>query len=66
MRALRQGNVPVFVPLLRLTVRAANLKPRAYTYVIGAKPLERGARPNPFRLDEGPRSYGQLTTRALA
>lgn len=66
VRALRQGNVPVFVPLLRLTVRAANLAPRAYTYVIGSKNLQKGARPNPFRLDEPPRSYAQLTTRAVA
>ncbi len=66
VRALRQGNVPVFVPLLRLTVRAANIEPRAYTYVIGSKPAQTGARPSPFRLDEPPRSYAQLTTRAIA
>ena len=66
VRALRQGNVPVFVPLLRLTVRAADMEPRAFTYVIGSKPVEKGARPNPFRLDEPPRSYAQLTTRAVA
>lgn len=66
VRALRQGSVPVFVPLMRLTVRAANMKPRAYTFVIGTRTEEKGARPNPFRLDEPPRSYAQLTTRALA
>lgn len=66
VRALRQGSVPVFVPLLRLIVRAENMKPRAYTYVIGMQAADKGARPNPFRLDEPPRSYAQLTTRALA
>ena len=66
IRALRQGSVPVFVPLLRLTVRAQNMQPKAYTYVIGTRAAEKGSRPNPFRLDEPPRSYAQLTTRALA
>lgn len=65
VRALRQGSVPVFVPLLRLTARAENIQPRAFTYVIGSAE-EKGVRPNPFRLDEGPRSYAQLSTRALA
>lgn len=66
VRAIRQGSVPVFVPLLRLTVRAANLEPRGFTYVIGTRNPQKGSRPSPFRLDEPPRSYGQLTTRALA
>ena len=66
VRAIRQGSVPVFVPLLRLTVRAANLEPQAHTYVIGTRNAQKGARPNPFRLDEPPRTYAQLTTRALA
>ena len=66
VRALHQGNVPVFVPLLRLAVRAAELEPRAYTYVIGTRASGKGARPTPFRLDEGPRNYAQLSTRALA
>ena len=66
VRALRQGSVPVFVPLLRLTVRAENIDPRAYTFVIGNRGADKNARPNPFRLDEPPRSYAQLTTRAVA
>mgnify|MGYP003143487897 CR=1 FL=1 len=66
VRALQQGQVPVFVPLMRLTVRAADLEPSAHTFVIGTKPASGGARPAPFRLDEGPRTYSQLTTRALA
>jgi len=47
-------------------VRAADIEPRAHTYVIGSKPIQKDARPNPFRLDEPPRSYAQLTTRAVA
>jgi len=66
VRPLRQGNVPIFVPLLRLTVRAADMEPRAHTYVIGSRPVQKDARPHPFRLDEPPRSYAQLTTRAVA
>ena len=66
VRALQQGQVPVFVPLMRLTVQAAEQKPSAYTFVIGTKPAGTAARPAPFRLDEGPRTYSQLTTRALA
>ncbi|MBY8337373.1 hypothetical protein KYN89_09945 [Alteriqipengyuania sp. NZ-12B] len=66
VRALQQGQVPVFVPLMRLTVRTAEQKPSAHTFVIGNKPAGSAARPAPFRLDEGPRTYSQLTTRALA
>ena len=66
VRALQQGQVPVFVPLMRLIVQAADLKPSAHTFVIGSKPAGTAARPAPFRLDEGPRTYSQLTTRALA
>ena len=50
----------MFVPLLRMTVRAANMEPRAYTYVIGTRPADKGARPNPFRLDEPPLLHTQL------
>ncbi|GAB5348019.1 hypothetical protein [Alteriqipengyuania sp. 357] len=66
VRPLRQGDVPVFVPLLRLTMRAANMDPRAFTYVIGTKSTQKSSRPSPFRLDGPPRSYDQLTTRAVA
>lgn len=66
VRALLQGQVPVFVPLLRLTVRAADMEPRAFTYVIGTRSTQKGARPTPFRLDGPPRSYDKLTTRAVA
>ena len=66
VRALQQGQVPVFVPLMRLTVHIAEQKPSAHTFVIGSKPAGSAARPAPFRLDEGPRTYSQLTTRALA
>jgi len=65
VRALRQGNVPIFVPLLRMTARANEVEPRAYTYVIGTQSAQQNERASPFRLDEPPRSYTPLTTRPI-
>lgn len=62
--AIWQGNVGLLVPLLRVRARADGAAPVAATLVIGR--AEGGsARPQPFRLDEPPRSYAPLAQRTL-
>jgi hypothetical protein len=62
--AIWQGRVGLLVPLLRVRATAAGAKPIATTLVIGRR--EGGAaRPQPFRLDEPPRSYAPLAQRTL-
>lgn len=62
--AIRQGSVGVLVPLLRVRATAANAAPVAATLVVGqgASPA---ARPQPFPLDDPPRSYAPLAQRLL-
>ena len=62
--AIWQGRVGLLVPLLRVRATAAEAEPIATTLVIGRR--ESGAaRPQPFRLDEPPRSYAPLAQRVL-
>lgn len=62
--AIWQGRVGLLVPLLRVRATAAGAEPIATTLVIGQR---EGAatRPQPFRLDEPPRSYAPLAQRVL-
>lgn len=62
--AIRQGRVGLLVPLLRVRATAAEAAPVATTLVIGRAEGSR-ARPQPFRLDEPPRSYAPLAQRVL-
>lgn len=62
--AIRQGRVGLLVPLLRVRATAAGTAPVATTLVIG-RAEGSAARPQPFRLDEPPRSYAPLAQRVL-
>jgi hypothetical protein len=62
--AVWQGRAALLIPLLRVRATAAGAKPAAATLVIG-RAEGQGARPQPFRLDEPPRSYAPLAQRVL-
>ena len=62
--AVWQGRVGLLVPLLRVRAMAAGVVPVAITLVIG-RAEGSTARPQPFRLDEPPRSYAPLAQRVL-
>jgi hypothetical protein len=62
--AIWQGRVGLLVPLLRVRATAAGAEPVATTLVIGRREGA-AARPQPFRLDEPPRSYAPLAQRVL-
>ena len=62
--AIWQGRVSLLVPLLRLRATAGGAVPVATTLVIG-RSEGAAARPQPFRLDEPPRSYAPLAQRVL-
>ncbi len=64
VRAIRQGNAALFVPLLRLRVDGASAEPLVKTFVVGAG-IPGGGRVMPFRFDEGPRSWEPIAARAL-
>ena len=64
MRAIRQNNAALFVPLLRLRVDGATAEPLVKTFVVGLG-VPGGGRVMPFRIDEGPRSYEPISARAL-
>ena len=62
--AVWQGRVGLLVPLLRVRATAVEATPVATTLVIG-RSQGQAARPQPFRLDEPPRSYAPLAQRVL-
>ncbi|WP_460103048.1 hypothetical protein [Qipengyuania sp. 483] len=64
VRAIRQNNAALFVPLLRLRVDRATAEPLVKTFVVGLG-VPGGGRVMPFRIDEGPRSYEPISARAL-
>ena len=61
---IRQGPIGLLVPLLRVRATAGGALPIATTLVIGRSEGQ-AARPQPFRLDEPPRSYAPLAQRVL-
>lgn len=64
---LRRGNAVMFVPLLRLRIDGEGMEEMVLqTLVIGQKPAGPGAGLRPFRLDLGPRIYGEIGHRLLA
>lgn len=62
--AIWQGQAALLVPLLRVRATAEGAVPVATTLVIGRSEGQ-AARPQPFRLDEPPRSYAPLAQRVL-
>lgn len=64
---LRRGSAVMFVPLLRLRIDGEGMEEMVLqTLVIGQKPAGPGAGLRPFRLDLGPRIYGEIGHRLLA
>lgn len=65
---IRHGTAALFVPLVRIEV-TAELAGRTVTlrsaFVVGLDDASSGARLQPFRLDLGPRVYGEVGQRAL-
>ena len=59
---VRQGNIALLIPLMRVRATADGLDPVAKTLVIGQGS---GERPQPLRLDEPPRSYAPPAQRLL-
>ena len=62
---IRQGNSPLFVPLMRWRASSEAIEPVARTYVVGSQPQFAGGRLQPFRLDEQPQTYSQIGQRAI-
>ncbi|WP_100260705.1 hypothetical protein [Qipengyuania seohaensis] len=64
VRPLRQGDMALLVPLLRVKVSDARGEPKVQTFVVGQGEAN-GGRVAPFRLDEGLRSWSPIAARAL-
>ncbi|UYH53940.1 hypothetical protein N6L26_07615 [Qipengyuania sp. SS22] len=62
---IRQGRYPLLVPLLRVRIDGPGEGALLKTYVVGQGTPGSG-RVQPFRLDEGPRSYAPIAQRELA
>lgn len=65
---IRHGGAALFVPLVRVAVEAASgsaaLRLRR-AFVVGLDESGASGRLQPFRLDKGPRSYGEVGNREL-
>ncbi len=62
---IRQGRLPLLVPLMRVRVDGSGEGALLKTFVVGLG-SPGGGRLQPIRLDEGPRTYGQISQRELA
>ena len=62
---IRQGRHPLLVPLMRVRVDGPGEGALLKTFVVG-QGMPGGGRVQPFRLDEGPRSYEPIAQRELA
>ena len=60
-----QGRHPLLVPLMRVRIDGAGEGALVKTFVVG-QGEPNGGRVQPFRLDEGPRSYAPIAHRELA
>ncbi len=65
VRPIRQGNVPIYIPLVRLKARTNGSEPKAFTFVVGKTSNVAGARLQPFRLDTPPQTFSEIGTRPL-
>lgn len=67
---IRAGNAAYFVPLARVRVAASTPTGQpmvqVQTFVVGERGETDGAGLRPFRLDLGPRTYSQLSQRAIS
>lgn len=62
---IRQGRYPLLVPLMRVGIEGPGKGALLKTFVVG-QGAPGGGRVQPFRLDEGPRSYAPIAQRELA
>ncbi len=62
---IRQGRLPLLVPLMRVRVDGAGEDALVKTFVVGQGGAQ-GGRVQPFRLDEAPQSYQPIAQRELA
>lgn len=65
---IRHGGAALFVPLIRIAVDVASASGPVRlrrAFVVGLDEGAAGGRLQPFRLDQGPRSYGQVGHREL-
>ena len=65
IRPITQRGATLYVPLLRLRIEAEAIEPIICTFVVGIKPPERGAKLQPFRLDEMAQTYRNIGLRLL-
>lgn len=65
VRPIRQGNIPIYIPLVRLKASATGSEARAYTFVVGKASSMPGARLQPFRLDTPPQTFSEIDARPL-
>ena len=65
VRLIRQGKVPIYVPLARIRVSDGKAEPRAFTFVVGKQPQPGVGRLQPFRLDTPPQGFSDVGARAL-
>lgn len=65
VRIIRQGKIPIYIPLVRLRVASEGAEPRVFTFVVGKQPAVAGSRLQPFRLDTPPQTFAELGARAL-
>ena len=62
---IRQGNTALLVPLMRLRATATDAAPFARTFAVGQAAGTGSNRLQPFRMDEGLRSWEPLAQRVL-
>lgn len=65
VRPIRQGNIPIYIPLVRLKACAAGAEARVFTFVVGKAANVAGARLQPFRLDTPPQTFTEIDARPL-
>lgn len=66
IRPIRQGNSALFVPLVRFRITADGLPQTALqTSMVGLRSERGGGGLQPFRLDQGPRVFTELSQRAF-
>ena len=65
VQAIRRGASALFVPLMRWRAANGAIDPVSRTFVVGMQPQAAGGKLQPFRLDEQPQTYAQISQRAL-
>ena len=66
VEVLRQGSIPMFVPLLRVRVEGENIDPFVETYAVGVGNAGAGTKLHPLPLNGPPGSYDGVRAKPLA